>query len=174
MKKGLGFDQRRRISSESTLIQPLVAQQKPKLPPLSVMPTGILIRGLMMTYILSSPRLVGVAIPIMNRVSHSKLWFLNPDKNPILHLGVRKLFYDHFCAGENEHEVKSTIKAIKEMGFEGVILGYAKETLSGEREDTEESPDSRTRTTENTVQEWKNGTLKTLRMLGKGDFLAVK
>jgi proline dehydrogenase len=146
-------------------------------PPLSVMPTRVLLRTLMVTYILSSPRIVKFSIPIMHRISHSKSWLLNPDRNPLLHSIVRKSFYDHFCAGENEKEVKTTIATIKKMGFEGVILGYAKETIveKGVSESEEKEVGSaKTTAREKVVQEWTEGTLLTLRMLGPGDFLAVK
>lgn len=184
-QKVISAFQQRSISTDSSLSQPSVKESpvslgriregKLSLPPLSVMPTGILIRTLMMTYILSSPRIVSLSIPIMNRISHSKSWIINPDRNPLLHVTVRKLFYDHFCAGENEKEVKSTITTIKKMGFEGVILGYAKETLV----DKSASAEQATKGGEmgdlaKVVEEWKEGTLKTLSMLGKGDFLAVK
>jgi hypothetical protein len=129
----------------------------------------------MMTYILSSPRLVGLSIPIMHRISYSKSWFLNPDRNPVLHGIVRRVFYDHFCAGENEAEVKETMATMATMGFEGVILGYARETLvekSASPKDNVET--SAADIAERVVKEWKEGTLQTLAMLGPEDFLAVK
>lgn len=125
-----------------------------------------------MTYVLSSPRLIRISIPIMDRISHSRSWFLHPDKNPLLHLAVRKLFYDHFCAGENEVEVKRTMKSMKKMGFGGVILGYAKETLDEKTRSLASA--SKTDAKELAIEQWKMGTLKTLSMLGDGDFLAVK
>jgi proline dehydrogenase len=167
--------QRRLLSSNQSLNQIPIASHKLPLPPLSVMPTKTLLRSLMMNYILSSPHLVRFIIPIMDRISHSKSWFLNPDKNPILHLAVRKLFYDHFCAGENEREVKSTIKAMKNMGFKGVILGYARETLADKNANSETlASNSRGDLNERVIEEWRDGTLETLSMLEEGDFLAVK
>jgi hypothetical protein len=146
------------------------------LPPLSVMPTGILVRTLMMTYILSSPRIVAFSIPIMNRISHSKSWFLDPDRNPVLHSTVRKLAYDHFCAGESEKEVKNTIDTMKNMGFEGVILGYARETIVDQNPNRIQASETEKvgSALERVVEVWKQGTLRTLSMLGKADFLAVK
>jgi hypothetical protein len=129
----------------------------------------------MVTYILSSPRIVSLSVPILNRISRSKSWFLNPDRNPLLHITVRRLFYDHFCAGENEREVKSTIATMKKMGFEGVILGYAKETVVDKNTSAEEAAKGgEAEILAKVVEEWKDGTLKTLSMLGKGDFLAIK
>jgi hypothetical protein len=177
--------QQRLVSTDSSLGQSSVNVSRasqpsgqgniPSFPPLAVMPTRILIRSIMMTYILSSPRLVSFSVPIMNKISHSKFWLFSPDKNPVLHLTVRKLVYDHFCAGENEEEIKITIANFKKMGFEGVILGYAKETLVDKSASAEEAAKSgETGPIEKVVEEWKHGTLRTLGMLGKRDFLAVK
>lgn len=157
---------------ESKVIHPIPPRNTETRPPLSVMPTRMLLRSLVITWILSSPRLVGVSIPIMQRISYSPSWFLNPDRNPILHHIVRRMFYDHFCAGENEKEVKNTIGEMKTMGFEGVILGYAKETLAHKRGSAESTAGSVP--AKDIVEIWKNGTLETLAMLGVGDFLAIK
>ncbi|KAK6198420.1 hypothetical protein LQW54_010314 [Pestalotiopsis sp. IQ-011] len=54
---------------------------------------------------------------------------LQPRKNPLLHSLLKKTLYNHFCAGENHGEVTSTIRRIKDMGFRGVILTYAKEVV---------------------------------------------
>jgi hypothetical protein len=82
------------------------------------------------------------------------------------------VFYDHFCAGENEKEVKETIRDMKKMGFDGVILGYAKETLAGRSMGTKAT--AKTSSIEEIVEQWKRGTLETLAILGPEDFLAVK
>jgi proline dehydrogenase len=130
----------------------------------------------MVTWILSSPWLVRFSIPIMQRMSQSPFWFLDPERNPILHRVVRAMFYDHFCAGENEKEVKRTISSMKEMGFEGVILGYAKETLVDDKDVTskEATEPNYISGFERAVEQWKRGTLETLAMLGPKDFLAIK
>ena len=108
----------------------------------------------------------------MQRISYSPSWFLNPDRNPILHGIVRGIFYDHFCAGENEKEVKETIGNIKKMRFEGVILGYARETLAHTSVDSKATAGSVS--IEEAVERWKKGTLETLALIGPGDFLAIK
>lgn len=178
--------QRRAVSSISSINQDVLKETEKRqpsgsptkcdLPPLSVMPTGILIRSLMMTYILSSPRLVALSIPIMDRISHSKSWYLNPDRNPVLHAVIRRLVYDHFCAGESEKYIAKTIDTTKNMGFEGVILGYAKEVIVDKSAGAAEAAGSggHTETVEKMIREWKEGNLRTVGMLGKGDFLAVK
>ena len=108
----------------------------------------------------------------MHRISFSPSWFLNPDRNPILHRLVRGVFYNHFCAGENAKEVNGTIERMKKMGYDGVILGYAKEILS----DKSVHPRvvAQSGSFNEIVEQWKKGTLETLAMLGPADFLAVK
>lgn len=69
-------------------------------------------------------------------------------------------------------EVKRTMKSMKKMGFESVILGYAKETLDEKTRSLASA--SKTDAKELAIEQWKMGTLKTLSMLGDGDFLAVK
>jgi proline dehydrogenase len=108
----------------------------------------------------------------MNRISYSSSWFLDPDRNPILHRLVRSLFYDHFCAGEDDKEVKGTIEGMKKMGFDGVILGYGKETLAGKSLNPKAAEQSCS--SEGIVEQWKRGTLETLAMLTPADFLAIK
>ncbi|KAH8601577.1 proline oxidase Put1 [Bisporella sp. PMI_857] len=160
---------RREESKRPSVSQTKEGNKFQQLPPLSVMPTGILLRTLMVTYILSSPRLVSLSLPIMDRISNSNSWFLNPDRNPILHAIIRKMFYDHFAAGENETEIRRTMMTMKRMGFEGVILGYGRETLV-DHDNCSRASD----VMEKCIKEWKDGTLRTLAMLGKGDFLALK
>lgn len=109
----------------------------------------------------------------MHRISHSQSWFLNPDRNPILHRLVRGGFYDHFCAGENETQVKETMATMKKMGFEGVILGYARETVIDKSLGFDGTTGTE-RATEKIVDRWKAGTVQTLAMLGSGDFLGIK
>ena len=83
--------------------------------------------------------------------------------------------YDHFCAGENEEEIKKTIATIKKMGFEGVILGYGKETVVDKSASAEDAASSgKSEKIEDMITDWKNGNLRTLSMLSKGDFLSVK
>jgi proline dehydrogenase len=111
----------------------------------------------------------------MNTMANSQSFLLNPDKNIVLHQLVRRLVFDHFTAGETELEVRKTIAQMKGLGFRGVILGYAKEVnvTGGEtRFETHRIPGLDIDAA--SVKEWKDGTLKTLSLLGKGDFLAIK
>lgn len=124
---------------------------------------------------LASPRILRLALPIMNKIANSESRLLNPDKNPVLHFLVRKLVYDHFTAGETATEVKKTVADMKSIGFKGVILGYAKEvSVTGGKSGFELAHLTAEDASESTIREWKEGTLKTLGMIGEGDILAVK
>ncbi len=140
-------------------------------PPLSVMPTRLLFRQAMITSLLSSPRLVGACLPVMDYLSRSELWVTNPDRNPILKALIKMLFYNNFAAGENSGQVKNTVATLKSMGCHGVVLGYAKETMSGESGSatatTDVSPISQ-------IGQWKIGNLQTVELVGENDIVAVK
>jgi len=145
------------------------------LPDLSDMPTRLLLRSFMITSILASPRLLNICLPIMNRVAKSKLAILNPDQNRLLEVMMRALFYNHFCAGKNDEEVKKTVATMKNMGFKGIILGYAKEAIVDPTASREEAAASGLAGPKDTaINEWRDGNLRTLPMIGNGDFLAVK
>lgn len=104
-------------------------------------------------------------MPILNIIANSPSPFLNPDKNPIIGLLVRKIIYEHFVSGDCETAVKKTVAQMKQTGFQGVILGYAKEFAADEGEAGNDELD---------VRRWKEGYEKTMDMIGPGDFMAVK
>ncbi|ETS76564.1 hypothetical protein PFICI_11951 [Pestalotiopsis fici W106-1] len=108
-------------------------------------------------------------------MANSKSAFLNPDRNPLLHVLVRKLCFDHFTAGETETEVRQTINHVKSLGFKGVILGYAKEAHIAGVDTDMGIPKSAPGVFETEcVNAWRDGILKTLSLIGQKDFLAVK
>jgi proline dehydrogenase len=145
------------------------------LPALSVMPTSLLLRSYFLTSILASPRILKFGLPLMQMIANSKSRLLNPDRNPLLHFLVRKFVYDHFTAGENASEVEKTIREMKRIGFKGVILGYAKEVnITGGENSLDAAKKSVVDASASTIKDWTEGTLKTLRMIGEGDILAVK
>lgn len=142
---------------------------------LSVMPTRLLLRSLMVTSILSSPRLLKTCLPLMTYMANSKSVILNPDKNRLVDGLMRVLFYNHFCAGSSDLEVRKTVSTMKEMGFKGVILGYAKEIIVDPAATREEAARSGSATSiESAIDRWREGNLRSLPMIGNGDFLAVK
>jgi proline dehydrogenase len=142
---------------------------------LSSMPTWLLLRSLMITSVLASPRLLEGCLPVMQSIANSTSAILNPDRNPLLRFPLKILFYNHFCAGENAGEVMKTVGLMKSMGFEGVILGYAKDivvepTASGK----EVALSAVSEPWGKAIDEWREGNLCSLPMIGSGDFLALK
>ncbi|KOS40194.1 hypothetical protein ACN38_g8958 [Penicillium nordicum] len=113
----------------------------------------------------------------MGVLATSKSALLNPDRNLPLNKFLRWTVYNHFCAGVNRKEVSKTVADIKKMGYQGVILGYSKEIVLDQEEMLSTDASGTSKYSEKCYQmidEWKEGTLETLRMVGTGDFLAVK
>jgi hypothetical protein len=66
---------------------------------------------------------------------------------------------------------------VKKIGYQGVILGYSKEIVLDHNEKLAVDESGSAKYSDRCyemIEEWKNGTLETLRMVGPGDFLAVK
>lgn len=88
---------------------------------------------------------------------------------------LRTTIYNHFCAGENETNVRQTVRGIKDLGFRGVILGYAKEAVVEGNDGTSlSSAKNQEEVSLRAVETWKWGNLQTLKMIGEGDYLAIK
>lgn len=92
---------------------------------------------------------------------------------------VRASIYRHFCAGTNEAEVKRTVSEMKGVGFAGVILGYGRESVvrldeEMKGESVASLDEKRQAAYEAAVEEWKDGNLRTLRMVGADDYLGIK
>ncbi|KAE8416469.1 FAD-linked oxidoreductase-like protein [Aspergillus pseudocaelatus] len=138
--------------------------------------TPVLLRSLVMTSLMSSKILMRPALTILSVIATSRLPFLNADRNSILNRALRLTVYDHFCAGTNHAEVSKTIADTKRIGYQGVILGYSKETVlnPNDQSSTDSISAKYSDRCYEMVEEWKEGTLTTLRMLEPGDFLAVK
>ena len=111
----------------------------------------------------------------MRAVVAPKYSLLDPAKNRPLQYLLRSTIYDHFCAGANEQEVKNTVRSMKDWGFKGVILGYARDVvLSHDDSQSQEGSSAKDAANAHMIEEWKEGNLKTLSMIGEGDILAVK
>ncbi|KAJ5760311.1 Proline oxidase [Penicillium odoratum] len=147
------------------------------LPSMARLPTKLLLRSLVLTSLMTSKIFLKPALATLNVLSTSKSPLLNADRNPVLNKLLRWTVYNHFCAGTNHQEVSKTVAQIKGIGYQGVILGYSREVVLAPS-DRLASNHSGTPTYSDksyeTVEEWKSGTLETLRMVGSGDFLAVK
>lgn len=74
--------------------------------------------------------------------------------------------------------MKRTTKRLKDMGFRGVMLCYAKEIVLNEKESSALISSCEGATSQSTIETeilpWKKGTLETLAMAEPGDFVAMK
>jgi nicotinamidase-related amidase len=114
---------------------------------------------------------------MLKYVVDSKSPLLNPSKNPLIGYLLRKTIYNHFCAGTIEAEVRKTVQDMKTLGFKGVILGYARESIAKADENDNNSfqvEKSQQAIQDQAVEEWRQGNLRTLKMIGAGDFLGIK
>lgn len=83
---------------------------------------------------------------------------------------VKHTIYKQFNAGESKVEVQQSVQKIKDLGFRGVLLGYAREVLVAENQDA--LYDGKVARAE--TQMWLDGTLRTVDMAQEGDFIALK
>jgi aspartate aminotransferase len=148
--------------------------------PLSAVPTGILLRSIFINSISSRPFLLKPSLWFLSQISKPDQNLLfSVDRNVLLRSLLKRTFYKQFCAGENGAETQATMKSMKEMGFRGTILTYAKETVFDHATNTqhglgvEDSKTGDTKFCEN-IEAWRKGTVETVELLGEGDQLAVK
>jgi proline dehydrogenase len=155
-----------------------VAKKASTSAPLSCLPLSSVLRSYLVTTVSSTPFLLTPALGILGFVARSKAPLLNPDVNPIVKFILRKTLYAQFCAGETPEEVRGAVGRLKSMGFKGVILGYGREVVMEEEEASglgeiqEKGSDEGKSKVE--VEEWKEGTLETVRLADEGDFVALK
>ncbi|KAL3442700.1 FAD-linked oxidoreductase-like protein [Aspergillus insuetus] len=165
-----------RLCSSSTTQHGLLLQAPTaKGSPLAVLPTKSLIYSVLFTSVISSP-LLKPALGLLKYVIDSKSSVIHPSKNPVMRYLLRKTIYNHFCAGENEIEVRRSVQKMKALGFKGVILGYARESVAN-MDDVKHLPASsnvKQEAWDRAVDEWKDGNIRTLKMIGQGDYMNVK
>lgn len=138
--------------------------------PLAKLPLSSVLRSLLVLSVSSSSLLLKPCIYTLSRLAHPRSALWDVSQNPLLNLLVKHTIYKQFNAGENKAEVQQSIHNIKELGFRGVLLGYAREVLVGENQDA--AYDAQTAQAE--VQMWLDGTLQTVDMAQEGDFVALK
>jgi hypothetical protein len=145
------------------------------LPPLSLLPFGVLLRSYLIASLSASSVLLPFFLRVLSRVASSESLLLDPDHHLFLRYLLKKTFYAHFCAGEDRDQVKGVVDALKRLGYGGVILTYAKEVLqhrSGTYHLTAQIQDDGGAKSE--IESWKRGSLETIRMVGEGDLVALK
>jgi hypothetical protein len=124
-----------------------------------------------------SPTLLKPSIAAMGLVTHPKTSLLDPDANPVLNRLVRWVVYDQFCAGANKAEVGKSLGDFKSLGYQGVILTFAKEIVLDESQRDNGLTDGAgdyNQACYDMVESWKQNSLKSLHMLEAGDVLAMK
>jgi proline dehydrogenase len=93
-------------------------------------------------------------------------------------MSLKKTVYAQFCAGETPAEIKGTVTQLKQMGYAGVILAYAKEVMlqgkDAEAFDAGLDCSEQERCTREEIAAWKNGNIETVKLAEKGDFVALK
>ncbi|KAI1016701.1 hypothetical protein LB504_007102 [Fusarium proliferatum] len=153
-------------------------------PPHCLLPTGMLLRSLLIATVSSNRIVLTPSLAILSFFTKPHSPLFSVDKNPILNAIFKSTIYRHFCAGEDVVEVRNTINNIKDMGFKGVILTYAREVVietSGEQEVgfgvkelKEKGFPAQEPIFDEGIEAWRQGVLETASMLEKGDFLALK
>ncbi|KAJ6445328.1 proline oxidase [Purpureocillium lavendulum] len=116
------------------------------------------------------------SLAALSFICRSKSAIFDPDRNLALNKILRLVIYDQFAAGTNAVEVARKSRELKKMGFQGIILGYAKEFVLEDPAGGDQAKQEQgyTAAEYEVIQKWKKGTLETLRMIGAGDFLAIK
>ncbi|MCJ1257757.1 proline dehydrogenase [Lignoscripta atroalba] len=154
-------------------ISDILTRKQPVKPPLSLLPFTSLVRSYLIASISSSPALLSLCLRLFSTLARSPSPILNPDRNPILRYLVKKTFYAQYCAGETSNEVERTISDLRKVGYEGVILAYAREfDVSAGQLGTAETKNATEANGE--IEAWKKGTLETVSLASKGDFVALK
>ncbi|KAF5516197.1 putative proline dehydrogenase [Colletotrichum siamense] len=150
--------------------------EKKPLTALSRLPTKTLLRSLLLTSLMRRRWISRPSLAALDYITKSKSTLLNPDKNPALNKLLRWTIYNHFAAGTCHQEVVRSAAETKSIGYHGVIMGYAKEFVL-ENPSVSQSVETNNGYRQchyRVVEDWKQGTLETLRMIQPGDFLAVK
>ena len=152
--------------------------EKPSSRPLARIPLGSLLRSYLITSMSSAPLLLRPSLAAMSFLAHTKLPFLNPERNPVLHFLLKRTFYAQFCAGETPLEVRKTIADLKNIGFKGVILVHAKEVVLSKAEaqslDSQPAAIDQASVDAAEISTWRENTINTVELAAKGDFVALK
>ncbi|KAK1974522.1 proline dehydrogenase [Colletotrichum cereale] len=147
--------------------------------PLSVLSTGTLLRSLVITTVSSRRFLLIPALKTLSFLAKpGRALLFDVDRNPVLHAVLCKTFYDQFCTGETAAETRACVQRLKALGFRGMILTYAKETvfdhLTQSTVEHGKVSGASVGGFDADIEDWKRGTLETAAQIEEGDFLAIK
>ncbi|KAL8901934.1 MAG: hypothetical protein Q9207_004944 [Kuettlingeria erythrocarpa] len=137
-------------------------------PPLSLLKLPTLLRSFLISAASSSSLTLTPSLRILSLLAHSSSPWLQ--HNRALHFILKKTFYRQFCAGETPSEVQRTVADLKDMGFQGIILAYAKEIVLEKGTAVEEGNCDEAKD----VKEWKKGTIETVRLTDRDGYAALK
>lgn len=146
------------------------------------MPTSMLLRSLFVATISSNKFLLIPSLHLLSFFSKpNRSYLFNIDRNPVLNAILKRTMYDQFCAGETEQETRRCVKQLKDLGFKGVILTYAKEMVfdsnakSANHHTSDKFVDAKAIAAHDTdIEAWRSGTLRTVDLISEGDILAIK
>jgi hypothetical protein len=140
--------------------------------PLAKLPLSSILRSLLILSISSSPILLKPCIYTLSVLAQPRSPLTDVSRNPALSWLIRNTLYKQFNAGENKLQVQQSIRNIKQLGYRGVLLGYAREVLVNGGNNATIAFDERAVREE--VETWLRGTLQTVDMATEGDFVALK
>jgi hypothetical protein len=168
---------RRRSDSAGDISAPNAAARPPQshrnATGLQRLPSSNILRNIALGIFFSSPLLFKPGFSVLRLIANSRSPLLNPDINPVLRGVLKPLLYDQFCAGTCKTEILRTRDSIKAMGYSGIILCYGKEIqVSNDNDIYSTGKEELHQTAE--INHWRDGNLKTLDMVGKGDWLGIK
>jgi hypothetical protein len=123
------------------------------------LPLTQVLRSYLITAISSSPRLLDTSSAVLRRMLESKSFLFSLEKNPL----ARALLYHTFCAGSTPEQVSATSKQLREQGYGGVILEFAREVLKDAESNEAED-----------VVKWQEGMLASVSIAQAGDFIGLK
>lgn len=158
----------RRTSTTPSIKETLTASATSSPPVLSLLTFPILFRSYLISAVSSSPYLLIPSLRFLSLLAHSNSSWLQ--HNRVLHFILKKTFYKQFCAGETPAEVQRTAAKLKEVGFTGVILAYAKEIVPENGAAVEEGKYDEAKD----VEGWKEGTLETVKLADRDGYAALK
>ncbi|KAF1851668.1 pyrroline-5-carboxylate reductase [Cucurbitaria berberidis CBS 394.84] len=146
------------------------------------MPTSMLLRSLFVATISSNKFLLIPSLHLLDFLSKpDRTYLFNIDRNPVLKALLKRTLYNQFCAGETETETKACVKELKDLGFKGVILTYAKEMVfdhkskSSNHHTSDKFFEKECAVTKDCdIEAWRVGTLGTADLICEGDILALK
>ena len=133
------------------------------------LPLTDILRSYVIMTVSSSPFLLDTSSKMLNGLISSKYHIFDVDKNLLLRWLLRVTFYNQFCAGEQPHEVKASLHALRRQGYQGAIVEYANEVMG----ELGNEAKYQTRAAQD-IENWKNGLLNTIAVTEPGDWVGLK